>query len=109
MNSCWLNVLYFIFSCLPSLPHPYVLYEFGVLTNHIFLKACFDFARVIIAVMNSEMVPSEKLIRSISTILSEDEEELLVFRYVFRILRVTTFCGYVFLFPMLCMFTCVIL
>ncbi|XP_059653895.1 serine/threonine-protein kinase ATR [Cornus florida] len=42
--------------------------------------ACFDFARVIGAVMNSEIVPSEKLILSISTILSEEEEGLPVFR-----------------------------
>ncbi|XP_074371417.1 serine/threonine-protein kinase ATR [Apium graveolens] len=41
--------------------------------------ACFDFTRVIGAVLNSEMVPCEKIIRSISTILSEHEEKLWVF------------------------------
>ncbi|XP_058191614.1 serine/threonine-protein kinase ATR isoform X3 [Rhododendron vialii] len=42
--------------------------------------ACFDFARIIGTVVDFEIVPTEKLIHSISTILSEDEEGLPVFR-----------------------------
>ncbi|XP_057494820.1 serine/threonine-protein kinase ATR isoform X1 [Actinidia eriantha] len=42
--------------------------------------ACFDFARIIGTVMDYEIVPSEKIILSIATILSEDEEGLPVFR-----------------------------
>ncbi|KAK3000866.1 hypothetical protein RJ639_021096, partial [Escallonia herrerae] len=42
--------------------------------------ACFDFARVIGVVVNYDIVPSEKLIQSISIILSEDKEGLRVFR-----------------------------
>ncbi|CAL5378051.1 unnamed protein product [Camellia sinensis] len=42
--------------------------------------ACFDFARIIGTVVDYEIVPSEKLIQLISTILSEDVEGLPVFR-----------------------------
>lgn len=45
--------------------------------------ACFDFARIIVTVLDYEIIPSEKLIRSISAILSEDEEGLPVFRNKF--------------------------
>lgn len=46
-----------------------------------FLKACFDFARLIGAGKNCEIVPFEKLIQSITIILSEDAETVPVFRY----------------------------
>lgn len=46
------------------------------------VKACFDFARIVGTVVNFEVVPTEKLIHSISTILSEDKEGLPVFRYI---------------------------
>lgn len=46
------------------------------------VKACFDFTRIIGTVVDFEIVPTEKLIHSISTILSEDEEGLPVFRYI---------------------------
>ncbi|GMP37405.1 hypothetical protein CsSME_00009102 [Camellia sinensis var. sinensis] len=52
--------------------------------------ACFDFARIIGTVVDYEIVPSEKLIQLISTILSEDVEGLPVFRYIFRCLEITT-------------------
>ncbi|XP_010266921.1 PREDICTED: serine/threonine-protein kinase ATR isoform X2 [Nelumbo nucifera] len=42
--------------------------------------ACFDFARIATAVMDVEFVPCEKFIRSISTILGENEKELSEFR-----------------------------
>ncbi|KAL7226369.1 hypothetical protein ACSBR1_021471 [Camellia fascicularis] len=42
--------------------------------------ACFDFARIIGTVVDYGIVPSEKLIQLISTILSEDVEGLPVFR-----------------------------
>lgn len=51
--------------------------------NIFFWKACFDFACIIGAVTNYEIIPSEKLILSISTILSEDKKGIPVFRYVF--------------------------
>ena len=57
------------------------------------MKACFDFARIIGTVMDYDVVPSEKLIQLISAILSEDEEGLPVFRYIFRCLIIdTTVC-----------------
>lgn len=45
------------------------------------VKACFDFARLIGAGKNSEMLPTEKLIQSMTIILSEDVEAISVFRY----------------------------
>ncbi|KAL6952194.1 non-specific serine,threonine protein kinase [Sarracenia purpurea var. burkii] len=42
--------------------------------------ACFEFVRIISTGMDYGILPSEKLIQSISTILSEDEEGLPVFR-----------------------------
>ncbi|KAJ4962511.1 hypothetical protein NE237_022450 [Protea cynaroides] len=42
--------------------------------------ACFDFARITTLVMDAEIVPSENFIRSISSILSEDDRELSAFR-----------------------------
>lgn len=47
----------------------------------IFLKACFDFARLIGAGKNCEIVPFEKLIQSITIILSEDAQDVPVYRY----------------------------
>ncbi|XP_041996259.1 serine/threonine-protein kinase ATR-like isoform X2 [Salvia splendens] len=44
--------------------------------------ACFDFARLIRAGRNSEIVPAEKLIQSITIILSEDVEGVPIFRSV---------------------------
>ncbi|XP_057769186.1 serine/threonine-protein kinase ATR isoform X2 [Salvia miltiorrhiza] len=44
--------------------------------------ACFDFARLIGAGRNSEIVPAEKLIQSITIILSEDVEAVPIFRSV---------------------------
>lgn len=46
------------------------------------VKACFDFARIVGTVVDFEVVPTEKLIHSITTILSEDKEGLPVFRYI---------------------------
>ncbi|XVE48802.1 hypothetical protein DITRI_Ditri01bG0031900 [Diplodiscus trichospermus] len=42
--------------------------------------ACLDFARVVGSAMSYDIVPHENLIQSISTILSEDQEGLPVFR-----------------------------
>ena len=57
-----------------------------------FVKACFDFARIVGTVVDFEIIPSEKLIQSIAVILSEDEEGLPVFRYNFRCFKPTTVC-----------------
>lgn len=46
-----------------------------------FMKACFDFARLIGAGKNNDIVPIENLIRSMITILSEAVEGVSVFRY----------------------------
>lgn len=44
------------------------------------MKACFDLVRILGAVVNDEIIPSENMILSISTILSEAEDGLSVFR-----------------------------
>lgn len=47
-----------------------------------FVKACFDFVRLVGAGRNCEIVPAEKLIQSITIMLSEDVEAASVFRYL---------------------------
>ncbi|XP_062086906.1 serine/threonine-protein kinase ATR isoform X2 [Humulus lupulus] len=42
--------------------------------------ACFDFASIIASAVNFDILPHQKIIQSISTILSEDKEELPVYR-----------------------------
>ena len=44
-------------------------------------KACFDFIRLIGAVMDFDIIPFEKLIQSMAIILGEDEYGLPTFRY----------------------------
>ncbi|XP_077247767.1 serine/threonine-protein kinase ATR-like isoform X2 [Tasmannia lanceolata] len=39
--------------------------------------ACFDFTRITTSVIDADIVPSEKLIRSISSILSQDKKEIM--------------------------------
>ncbi|XP_058002257.1 serine/threonine-protein kinase ATR isoform X1 [Hevea brasiliensis] len=42
--------------------------------------ACFDFARIIGSVIDSDIIPHQNIIESIATILSEDKEGLPIFR-----------------------------
>lgn len=42
--------------------------------------ACFDFARIMTTVIDAEIVPAERMIRSIACILGQDEKELATFR-----------------------------
>lgn len=58
-----------------------------------FLKACFDFGRLIGAGNNREIVPFEKLIQSITIILSEDAEAVPAIRYslIYTYNKVSTF------------------
>ncbi|KAL3621412.1 hypothetical protein CASFOL_036324 [Castilleja foliolosa] len=48
--------------------------------DHDLHMACFDFARLVGAGKNSEVLPTEKLIQSLTIILSEDVEAVSVFR-----------------------------
>lgn len=45
------------------------------------MKACFDLVRILGAVLSDDIIPSENMILSITTILSEGEDGLPVFRY----------------------------
>ncbi|XP_077245209.1 serine/threonine-protein kinase ATR-like isoform X2 [Tasmannia lanceolata] len=45
--------------------------------------ACFDFTRITTSVIDADIVPSEKLIRSISSILSQDKKEIMFSQPIF--------------------------
>lgn len=64
------------------LPHLILMPVSNGLSNlSSFVKACFDFVRLVGAGRNCEIVPAEKLIQSITIILSDDVEAASVFRY----------------------------
>ncbi|XP_077247845.1 serine/threonine-protein kinase ATR-like [Tasmannia lanceolata] len=45
--------------------------------------ACFDFTRITTSVIDADIVPSEKIIRSISSILSQDRKEIMFSQPIF--------------------------
>ena len=61
------------------------LCTFDTLLINLVQQVCFDFARIVATVMTVEILPTETIIRSITSILSQDVNELSSIRYALAV------------------------